>query len=795
MHYNEADTRAKLIDPALRLRGWNDELTSREQTLAEIIIINGKAKRIGKGRTDYTLRIKPTKDAHPFTIAVLEAKASHLPPDAGLEQAKGYATAKLLNVPFVFASNGHLFVEFDVITGITSAPRPLSDFPTPDELTARYEQIKGFKASDAAARPLQIAYHGGDSARRYYQDAAIRAVFEKIAAGNKRALLSLATGAGKTRIAVLMAKRLYDASQLKKCLFICDRDELRGQAHGDFSRIFGADAQKVENGDPKHNARVVIATYHSLDVDTEDDNANFLTTHYPIDYFSHIIIDECHRSAWGKWSQVLLRNPNAVQIGLTATPRTLDVKPDSDEAKKDDQITADNYRHFGNPVYEYEMGQGMEDGYLARCEIIRRNAFFEKKFVEEGASGLTRSDLAGKSIRDAITGVSKTLEDTKLKYSAGSFEQRLILPERVAAMCTDLFSQWEHSREGVEQKTIIFCASDLHADRVATQMNNLYTAYCARTGKSPCDYYAFKCTTKGGSNLLTDLRGSSVSHFVATTVDLLSTGVDVPALQNVVFFKYVNSAISFYQMVGRGTRLNIPTNKLMFCLYDYTNATRLFGQAFLTKLTKTKSETEPTDTGDPVPDIPAPESPLEVTGLHVTVRDGGRFVTMLQNGKAMPMPMEDYRQLIAEKLLALAPTLDQFRALWITPEQRRSLLSTLEEQKASPAILREVEEREAYDLYDILTEAAYGTKGQTRTERVSAFDSKNASWLGGHSVGANTVLRAFLREFVAHGTDGLENASIWQLSEVKKAGGARVLQGLAGDKPYLQEIKERIFTV
>ena len=165
-------------------------------------------------------------------------------------------------------------------------------------------------------------------------------------------------------------KRIADAGQLQRALFVCDRDELRTQALGALQNVFGGDAAEVyKDPDGKNharNARIHVATYQTLDVDTEEGTANFLTTYYPENYFSHIVIDECHRSAWGKWSQVLTRNPNAVQIGLTATPRHLVGAPRmTKEAKADAEITADNIRHFGEPVYEYDMSQGIEDGYLA----------------------------------------------------------------------------------------------------------------------------------------------------------------------------------------------------------------------------------------------------------------------------------------------------------------------------------------------------------------------------------------------------------------------------------------------
>jgi len=473
----EADTRAKLIDPAIHARGWTEDLIRREETAGAIEIIDGRPFKQTKGRIDYTLRIKATAEAQPVAVALIEAKPEDKPPGHGLEQAKLYAASRRLNVQFVFASNGHQFVEFDRFTGLTHAPRKLTDFPTPAELQTRYEQGMGFALSDPAAAPLLQRYPSGEGTRRYYQDAAIRAVLEKIArcerAGSpRRALLSLATGSGKTLIAVNLLKRVADAGQLRRALFVCDRDELRIQGTGALQAVFGADAAPVSSGNPQKNARVLIATYQTLDVATDDADANFLLANYPEDYFSHIVIDECHRSAWGKWSQVLTRNPGAVQIGLTATPRTLTVTEKTKEALADAQVNADNLAYFGDPVYEYDMSQGIEDGYLAACEIVKQAVFLDGERDCEEITGVDRDDLSGKQLIDAFTGARVDLDEVREHYSAESFEALLLMPERVAEMCADLFAHLV-ATGGPEQKTIVFCARDHHADRVAAELNNL----------------------------------------------------------------------------------------------------------------------------------------------------------------------------------------------------------------------------------------------------------------------------------------------------------------------------------
>ena len=784
MSLGESDTRAKLIDPAIHARGWTEDLIRREETAGAIEIYDGKPRRRGKGKVDYTLRYKVHTDTQPIALALIEAKKESLPPGHGLEQVKLYAACNRFNVKFVFSSNGHLFVEYDQFTGLTTSPRPLSEFPAPEELRARYERGMGFNLTDEAAKPLLARYQGGEATRRYYQDAAIRAVLEKLAKCEKtgqpkRALLSLATGAGKTFIAVNLLKRIADAGQLKRALFVCDRDELRAQGAGAFQNVFGADAATVSTGNPQKNARILIATYQTLNVDSDEADANFLTTHYPENYFSHIIIDECHRSAWGKWSQVMTRNANAVQVGLTATPRKIQFSEKTKEAQEDEAITADNIRHFGEPVYEYTMSQGIEDGYLAACEIVKGRVNIDE-------TGITIEDLLKRNPRNSVTGQPVTREELQELYKKTDYEDRLMLPDRVLAMCQDLFG-YLRDTGGPEQKTIIFCVRDTHAEAVAVAMNNLYAEWCNGNGNKRLEPYAFKCTASvGGGLMVSDLRGASRSHFIATTVDLLTTGVDVPAVLNIVFFKYVRSPISFYQMVGRGTRIDFASGKLMFRVYDYTDATRLFGEEFITKQKKGGGG------GTGGPGIP-PEPPIIVEGFTVEVTPAGRFIVAEVDGVTRPITVEEYKERLAARLVEEAPTLETFRERWIIPPERRELVDRLVKAGNPPKVLIYLEDLQEFDLYDVLAEIGYGMAPRTRRERADAFEYKHAAWLASLPGGAAKTLTALAEQFAHAGTEGLENREVFATSQVQKAGGLNALKALGSPKDILQETKKRIF--
>ena len=782
MGYNEADTRAKLIDPNIHKCGWTEDLIKREETAGTIEIIDGKPRKRSKGRIDYTLRVKVNPGTQPLAVAIIEAKAEGLPPSHGLEQARLYASCKRLNVPYVYSTNGHLFVEFDRTTGKTSQPQPITDFPSPTDLLTRYEQALGFSLTDPIANALLMQYTGGEATRRYYQDAAIRAVLEKIAIGKNRALLSLATGAGKTFIAVHLLKKIADAGQLRRALFLCDRDELRSQGLGAFQNVFGSDAAEVykksDGTNNAKNARIHIATYQTLDVDTDEGTASFLTKFYSDNYFSHIVIDECHRSAWGKWSEVLKRNPDAIQVGLTATPRKLEVTEKTKETTADAQINADNLRHFGEPVYEYDIAQGIEDGYLAACEI-------QKGRVNLDETGITIEEIIARNPVDANTGRPLSADEIREMYEKTEFEDRIRLPDRVLAMCQDLFKYLVETG-GPEQKAIIFCVRDTHADDVATAMNNIYADWCAKNDKTRLEPYAFKCTASvGGSQFLADLRGASRSHFIATTVDLLTTGVDVPPVKNIVFFKYVRSPIAFYQMIGRGTRLHHPTNKLMFTVYDYTNATRLFGDEFKSKIKAPGTRVK----GPPLP----PEPVISVQGFDVRVTDAGKYILTTVDGKAMPVTVEEYKHQLAARLVEEAPLLDDFRKCWVVPTARNRLFESLPDAGRSVLLLRSLEEMEDYDYYDVLAELGYGLAPRTRVERADAFVYKNEDWLGKMPDDTSSTVKVLAGQFSVAGTDGLENPRIFQVPEVIRAGGLSALNNYGKPADVLLETKERMF--
>jgi len=593
-------------------------------------------------------------------------------------------------------------------------------------------------------------------------------------------------------IAANLLWRLHEAGQLAKpALFLCDRDELREQAWEKLSKAFPKGSVRIvktERGqNAAKNAKVHIATYQTLGLDDEDQSyASFLTEHYPENAFSVIVIDECHRSAWGRWSEVLKRNPDAIHIGLTATPRQL--RESKHQTADDVAITANNLGYFGDPVYEYTLIQAQEDGYLAACEIVKLKPSIDwKTFTREEV-------LAAKPI-DARTGKYILPEDLKTQYVAKNFDDDILLPERINAMCADLFKRLcEHG--GPEQKVIIFCTRDLHADRVAMQMQRLYAAWCKENGQTPKDHYAFKCTAEGGSDLIEPMRGSGERCFIACTVDLLATGVDIERLNAVVFFRYLQSAIKFYQMVGRGTRIHEETQKYKFWLYDYTGVTDLFGTEFITRPPRSGGgggggggeEGEPYE-GTPIPGIHLGE------GERILVNAQGRFILANRNGHATPIPVDEYRREVIQRVLAEAHDLDEFRALWVAAQKRRQLIDHLLGDHLSPETIREVDRMGEFDLFDFFGKHGYHARALKRPERGAHYVGANAAWFAGMQAKSAIVLRGLGTQFALGGTEALESESLFDVPEIAQAGGIRALRALGRPADVMQDAKMRLFGV
>jgi type I restriction enzyme R subunit len=824
MSLNEAETRYELIDPVLREKGYRKPYITLE-TKAPVEPVGHKGRRrAGPGRTDYLLCVETPAGPIPLPVAILEAKKEDEDPLKGMQQAKGYSDCDRFDAKYIFSTNGHRYAKFSKFSGEQTGPFPFTDFPDHGRLTDSYRRHMGIDLEAPSASLLFQPDSPAYPEARYYQDAAIRAAFEKVLQSDAkgeaaRILLSLATGSGKTIIAANLLWRLHEAKRLPKpALFLCDRDELREQAFTKLKAVFGDNARIVEtrNGEnAAKNARIHIATYQTLGLDDEkEDFASFLSKYYGADAFSVIVIDECHRSAWGKWSEVLKRNPNAIHIGLTATPRQLreakTIKrdaptpmPDSETTlspdretkdtafitEEDAEITANNHEYFGEPVYEYTLVEAQEDGYLAACEIVKRKASIDAKVF-------TRAEVLAAGPTNIKTGKRITAEElTKDNYTGKDFDDELFIDMRTPAMCADLF-RLLCDNGGPEQKVIIFCTREIHADRVSMQMNNLYARWCRDGNHEPKDHYAFKCMggVNNGADMIEPMRGSGERAFIACTVDLLEAGVDIERLNAVVFFRYLKSAIRFYQMVGRGTRIHEETQKYKFWLYDYTGVTDLFGTEFISSPSRPTgggSEGEGPELPDPGPGpetLPVPEIPGKTL-----INSLGRFILSRRDGQDVSIPIDEYRREMVLRVLREASDLNEFRQMWIESQKRLRLINHLLGDNLNPEFLREVDQMTDYDIYDLFAHHGYHARALKRPERKVVYLKDNLTWFESIDPKAAIVLKGLGRQFELGGTEALETTALWDVPEIKEAGGFDSLRKIGSPLAVMTDAKQRLF--
>jgi type I restriction enzyme R subunit len=486
---------------------------------------------------------------------------------------------------------------------------------------------------------------------------------------------------------------------------------------------------------------------------------------------------------------VLKRNAKAIHIGLTATPRQL--REQKDKPTEDEEITANNHKYFGEPVYEYTLIQAQDDGYLAACEIIKRKATIDAKVF-------TKAEVLAARPTNIKTGMPITEEElTKEEYTGKDFDDELFIDMRTPAMCADLFKLLCENG-GPEQKVIIFCNREIHADRVAMQMNNLYAKWCRENGRESKENYAFKCMggVNNGADMIEPMRGSGERAFVACTVDLLEAGVDIERLNSVVFFRYLKSAIKFYQMVGRGTRIHEETQKYKFWLYDYTGVTDLFGTEFITSPPRPGGGGGGEGGGDedggdgggggevpPVPVIPG----------QTLITPQGRFILSRRDGRDVPIPVEEYRREMIQRVLSEAQNLDEFRQLWIESQKRRRLINHLLGDNLSPELIREIDNMTDYDTYDLFAHHGYHARALKRPDRNIIYLTDNEEWFSSLDPHAATVLKGLGYQFEVGGTEALETPALWEVPEIKAAGGFDALRNIGAPVVVMKDAKTRLF--
>lgn len=540
MPYNESDTRLFLIDPKLAELNWlqPDRVTTEYYfTKGKVIIRGNSVERGEKKKADYLLKYNN------IPIAIIEAKEEEATCDKGLQQAKEYA--EILDLKFAYSTNGHEIEEFDFFT---NQQRTIQHYPTPTELWERYQNCK--KLTKTTEQLLTIPYFTAESRiPRYYQEIAIRKAIESISNGDKKLLLNLATGTGKTFISFQIAWKLKKAGIAKRILFLADRNILCEQAYNAFEP-FGNARDYINEGNIPTAREVYFSIYQAMYAIKDGKR---IYQHYPRDFFDLIIIDECHRSGFGSWNDILTHFDTAIQLGMTATP------------KESENINT--YKYFGkkeddfNPIYTYSMSSGIEDGFLA-------NFILHRYKLNTDAGDLNIEDVIDEGATIEVPVGTEVKDD----YSAREFEEKILLPDRTEVMCNKLAEILKKTDE--MGKTIVFCVTQDHAREVTKHMQNHFS----HLGYSNYAVTIVSDETNSESLVKVFQDEQTDRPVVASTVDLLSTGFDAPSVRNIVFMKYVASPLVFKQILGRGSRISEDREKYFYRLIDFTNATRLLSE-------------------------------------------------------------------------------------------------------------------------------------------------------------------------------------------------------------------------
>ncbi|WP_019624497.1 EcoAI/FtnUII family type I restriction enzme subunit R [Thioalkalivibrio thiocyanoxidans] len=769
---NEADTRAELIDPALKEAGWGVVEASRVRR--EVITLGrlqGGGKRARQDIADYVLTYRGQK------LAVIEAKKRSLPVTEGLAQAKRYA--ERLQARFAYCTNGDAIYRVDMATGVEG---PVEAWPSPDDLWVETFGAGGDAQDTWRERFGAVPFEdkGGFWQARYYQHNAINQALEAVAAGRDRILLTLATGTGKTAIAFQIAWKLFHArwslaaraagtpGRQPRILFLADRNILANQAFNDFSAfpedaLVRIDPEVIrKKGRVPKNGNVFFTIFQTFM--TGRDAAGHPAPNfgdYPPDFFDFIIIDECHRGGANdesNWRGILEYFQPAVQLGLTATPKRT--------------VNADTYAYFGEPVYIYSLKDGINDGFLTPFKV-RQIATTLDEYVYTADDEIIEGEV-----------------EQGRRYTEDDFNRVIEIQERERYR-VKLFMKQIDPRE----KTLVFCATQEHALAVRDLINQL------KTSKDP--HYCERVTAndgKEGERFLKQFQDNEKTiPTILTTSQKLSTGVDARNVRNIVLMRPVNSMIEFKQIIGRGTRLF--EGKDYFTIYDFVKAYEHFndpewdGEPLPPEPCERCGNSPCSCTTEPPQPCPVcgerpcvcekePPEPCEVCGEWPCICEKRRKVKIrLGDGKeraiqhmtatsfwgpdGKPISAAEFIQRLFGDLPELFQDEDELRRLWSRPDTRKSLLEGLEEKGYGTQQLAEVGkliEAENSDLYDVLAYIAFNMAPVTRAERVDAHKERIFQ---GHDYRQQEFLRFVLDHYVAQGVSELDTAKLPQLIELK----------------------------
>jgi type I restriction enzyme R subunit len=694
MAYTEADTHAKLIDPTLKSSSWLESYIVREHYFTDGRKLIG-GKRGKQYYVDYLLVFQNTN------LAIIEAKSEDKDPLDGLQQSINYA--QKLKLDFVYATNGHKIYEHDLRNG---KGKWIESYPSPKEL---FERKFPFLTPIKKKIIKQPFHFEGNMKPRYYQQIAVDKTLEAITDGKDKVLLTLATGTGKTYIAFQIVYRLFESKWSRegvdrrpKILFLADRNVLADQAFNTFNplekdiiRVNGKEIKK-RGGKVPTNANVFFAIYQSIAERKSDefDEENDVTAYYkqyPANFFDLIVIDECHRGSANdesSWRDILNHFGSAVHLGLTATP------------KRDDN--GDTYKYFGEPVYEYSLKEGINDGFLTPYKVKRiRTNIDEYKFNPD--------DIVQGELEEQIVTLDK-------------FEREVIIPKR-----TELIAETILKEINPMDKSIIFCVNQKHAIDMKISIDKYKSVkdndYCVRVTSDEGDI--------GRDHLEAFQNNDRDIPTILTSSKMLTTGVDAKNVRNIILTAPIRSMTEFKQIIGRGTR--VYDGKDFFTIIDFVGATNLFYDKAWDGLPEDEGEPSPTTPKEPREPTEKPDDGetgekkekviINIKGRKLKVID---IETTYVGEDGRPLRTDEYLELLIGILGKFYNDETKLREIWSNPKNRKELLDKLREMNIDEAQLHDLKsifEAQNSDIYDVLAHISFNLEIKTRNERVLAVES------------------------------------------------------------------------
>ncbi len=760
---SEEDIKLRYITPAILNKGWSVKditmetkvkLTDGKINLHGNFIVREKAKF-----ADYVLYFNKATP-----IAIIEAKDAKHSVSFGMQQAKEYA--QMMDVPFAFSSNGTGFQEYDFLTG-KERTLSLEDFPTQDELYNRYlaESHEGNGFTGKEQQIINQPYCTGQDIfpPRYYQRTAINRTVNAVAQGQKRLLLVMATGTGKTYTAFQIVYRLLKAGLVKKVLYLADRNVLVNQSIEQDFKPLNKTIHKVNYQQDLGSGITAYEVYFALyqQLIGQGGKQNYKDLFKP-EFFDMVIVDECHRGSAkddSNWREILDYFKDAVQLGMTATPK---------ETKYQSSIS-----YFGEPIYTYSLKEGIEDGFLAPFKVVN----ITTNIGDEWRPTLGQRDIHGNEIEDRI-------------YNNSDYDYNIIIEDRIREVAHEITSYLKHTDRMA--KTIVFCADEDHAERMRVALVNENSDMCK---KNP-DYVVRITGSDSYGQTKLDYFISVTAKYpvIATTSKLLSTGVDCKMVKLIVLDQRINSMTEFKQIVGRGTRIREKEGKTHFTIMDFRNITRLFADPDWDGPIEVDDGYEPGKKyKDPPEPAPVDDPPVKYE-KPVVDKDGCKvFVTNKvvsvydTNGKLLRTEsITDYTRKNINNTYA---NLDDFILRWNAAEKKAEITDLLRDSGIDLQALKRERSIEDVDDFDFICYIAYGKKALTRQER--ANNVKKRDVFNKYGADARKVLEALLDKYADDGITQLENKAVLRLDPFRQMGSpANIAKLFGGNQQYVEAVKE-----